>query len=80
MDPTLAGGKCLKGACACSLCAAGTGCRLAQQLTPGLGRGVRIVADVGVDQVRVPLGQASGGPAPDPGLRTWRSPTRRLPQ
>ena len=52
VDPAMAGGVCgAGGTCACTLCAAGSGCRVARQLTPGSGRGVRIVANVGVDQV-----------------------------
>ena len=49
-DKTLAGGRCAGGLCACSRCTAGAGCRVANQLHAGNGRGVRFVANVGADQ------------------------------
>ena len=49
-DKSLQGGACVRGLCACSRCAAGQNCKLANQLHAGNGRGVRFTANVGVDQ------------------------------
>lgn len=51
LGPRVEGGTCRSGVCECTLCKAGSDCKVISQLKPGRGEGVRVVLNVAVDQV-----------------------------